>query len=352
MPRAPRLHGIGRAPACRRTPACFLRLDFGILHLMNRGTGSLALALLPLLILAVSACGGGSDDLAFGLKSDVVASGDRPYVMAFAPDGRLFYGEQYSGAIRVVGADGIAQADPFAQLQVQTYIDLDWGLTGIALDPDFQTNHYVYAFYTEPVDPSMPTGRPKLVRFTDQNGRGDAETVISDNFPVTSPQHQGYNANGRLHFGPDGFLYLSIGDYDTPDPVQDLSEPIGKLLRVKKEDGSAAPGNPYLENPAADPRIFAIGFREPFDLALQLRGAEHHYRRGQLRLAQRRRVPLRRLLRRRRRPGHLPLRPRGQATRRLPVVRGSVRPRLRPGRQVPRPGPVPDGLRVSALHRR
>ncbi len=236
---------------------------------MNRGTGSLALALLPLLILAVSACGGGSDDLAFGLKSDVVASGDRPYVMAFAPDGRLFYGEQYSGAIRVVGADGIAQADPFAQLQVQTYIDLDWGLTGIALDPDFQTNHYVYAFYTEPVDPSMPTGRPKLVRFTDQNGRGDAETVISDNFPVTSPQHQGYNANGRLHFGPDGFLYLSIGDYDTPDPVQDLSEPIGKLLRVKKEDGSAAPGNPYLENPAADPRIFAIGFREPFDLAFQ-----------------------------------------------------------------------------------
>lgn len=236
---------------------------------MNRRTGSLALALLPLLILAVSACGGGGDELPFGLKSEVVASGDRPYVMAFAPDGRLFYGEQYGGVIRIVGADGVPQADPFAQVQVQNYVDLDWGLTGIAIDPDFQANHYVYVFYTEPVDPAIPTGRPKLVRFTDQNGHGVGETVISDKFPVTSPQHQGYNANGRIHFGPDGFLYLSIGDYDTPDQVQDLSQPIGKLLRVKKEDGSAAPGNPYLNNTGADPRVFASGFREPFDFAFE-----------------------------------------------------------------------------------
>ncbi len=231
---------------------------------MDRWTGCLALALFPFLILAASACGG-SDELPFGLKTETVASGDRPYVTAFAPDGRLFYGEQYTGVIRIVATDGV----PFAQVQVANWLDLDWGLTGIAFDPDYQINHYVYVFYTEPVDPSVPTGRPKLVRFTDQNGHGADETVISDKFAVTSPQHQGYNANSRIHFGPDGFLYLSIGDYDTSDQAQDLSKPIGKLLRVTKEDGSAAPGNPYLNNPAADPRVFAVGFRDTFDFAFQ-----------------------------------------------------------------------------------
>ncbi len=62
-------------------------------------------------------------------------------------------------------------------------------------------------------------------------------------------------------------MYLSLGDYDTPQLVQDLSAPEGKMLRVDKEDGSPAVDNPFADDPEADPRIFAYGFREAFDFA-------------------------------------------------------------------------------------
>ena len=112
-----------------------------------------------------------------------------------------------------------------------------------------------------------PQGQPVLVRFTDANGKGEDETVISKDFPVTSKAHPGYNAQGNIHFGPDKMLYLSIGDYDDPRLVQDLSTPVGKLLRIDPATGKAPPDNPPTGNAAADPRIYAYGFREPFDFA-------------------------------------------------------------------------------------
>ena len=103
--------------------------------------------------------------------------------MAFAPDGRLFFAEQYTGNIRVIGAEGSLLPEPFAHFEIAHWLDylfLDWGLTGLALDPDFETNGYVYAFYSEPVnaDPSRPTAKPKLVRLTDSDNRGEDVTTI------------------------------------------------------------------------------------------------------------------------------------------------------------------------------
>ena len=203
------------------------------------------------------------------MKSEPVTAADRAAAMAFAPDGRLFYGEQFTGAIRVVTAEGELLEAPFAQVEVATYADLDWGLTGLALDPDFETNHYVYAFLTKPIEPETPVARPVVVRFTDRNNEGMDPEVIIDDLPETLPAVPGFNANGNIHFGPDGFLYVSLGDYDTPPLVQDLSTPVGALLRIDKEDGSPAPQNPLVDDPEADPRIFAYGFREPFDFAFQ-----------------------------------------------------------------------------------
>lgn len=249
---------------------------------------------LPLLLL-VAACGG--DDTGgpggsgtptpapivynFGLNSElVVGDGDANNVsaVAFAPDGRIFYAEQFTGegadsfgVVRVIGADGVLQNEPFATISVANYLGLDWGLTGLALDPDFETNGYVYTFHTAQAGDNI--GRPTLLRFTDDNGIGTEQTIISNDFPDTIAGFQGYNANGEIHFGPDGFLYASVGDYDQgtakpenggqPDLVG-LNTPVGKLLRLNKEDGSAAPDNPFLDNPDADPRVFAYGFREPF----------------------------------------------------------------------------------------
>lgn len=285
--------------------------------------GATALLLISLLVALVAACGGGDDEeqIPFGLQSEVVTGADHASDMVFAPDGRMFFAEQFTGAIRVVSPDGQLQQEPFAQVTVANWLNLDWGLTGLALDPGFQANHYVYAFYTSTagagatttdtpdlvsaippaadragtapqespaplpaggatLTPSpapsgetstpapqqqAPRGRPVLVRFTDVNGRGEDQTVISDDFPLTSSDHPGYNSQGNIHFGPDKMLYLSLGDYDDSALVQDLSTPVGKLLRIDPETGEAPPDNPLADNPDADPRIYAYGFREPFD---------------------------------------------------------------------------------------
>ena len=195
----------------------------------------------------------------------MVVEADHVAAMAFAPDGRLFYAEQFTGNIRVITAEGELLEEPFAQVELALYIE--WGLTGLALDPDFETNHYVYAFFTEPIDPETPVGRPLVVRYTDQNNQGRNRHVIIGDLPETFPAAPGFNANGSLHFGPDGFLYLSLGDYDTPGLVRNMSNPIGKMLRVNKEDGLPAEDNPFVNNPVVDQRIFARGFREPFDFA-------------------------------------------------------------------------------------
>ena len=290
--------------------------------------GVTAILVFPLLAALASACGGGDDEekIPFGLESEVVTSADHASDIAFAPDGRMFFAEQFTGTIKVVSADGQLQEAPFAQVTVANYLNLDWGLTGLALDPEFEANHYVYAFYTSlaqtaaapansgdqvsavppavdageavpqetpagpaplppagatltPTEPptaesptpqpqqAAPPGKPLLVRFTDVNGRGEDETVISDDFPVTSKDHPGYNGQGNIHFGPDGMLYLSLGNYDDDPLVQDLSNPVGKLLRIDPETGEAPPDNPLTDNPDADPRIYAYGFREPFDFA-------------------------------------------------------------------------------------
>jgi glucose/arabinose dehydrogenase len=98
--------------------------------------------------------------------------------------------------------------------------------------------------------------------------------VIIGDLPVVDGARP-FNANGSLHFGPDGFLYLTLGDYDKPlelgplgQPLpQDLASPIGKVLRVNKADGSGPADNPFVDQDGADSRIFAYGFREPFDFA-------------------------------------------------------------------------------------
>jgi glucose/arabinose dehydrogenase len=190
--------------------------------------------------------------------------------MVFTPDGRMFFTEQYDGTIRILLADGRLQTQPFAEIPVANHLNQDWGLTGLALDPDYENNSYVYAFYTAVVEAGV-TGQPTLVRFTDVDGTGTDMTVISDDFPLTADNHQGYNANGEIHFGPDGYLYLSLGDYDvfddSPETLTDLSTPIGKMLRISAEDGSAAPDNPFADQDGVDDRIYATGFREPFSFA-------------------------------------------------------------------------------------
>jgi glucose/arabinose dehydrogenase len=93
-------------------------------------------------------------------------------------------------------------------------------------------------------------------------------TVVSDDFPTTDPAKAGYNANGSIHFGPDDMLYAAVGDYDfgaSNGLVQDAGSPVGKLLRIDPDTGEGLPDNPFADTTGADDRVFALGFREPFD---------------------------------------------------------------------------------------
>jgi len=231
--------------------------------------------MLAVTIVAV-ACGGGDggkkeEPNPFGLRSEFFAPANNPDAIAFAPDGRLFIADHWAGTIRVAGQDGQLVADPWATVP-NIAANLYWGLTGLAIDPDFKTNGYVYAFYTELIEAgAQPIGKPVVVRFTEREGKGSDLQVIVSDLPPAGP----FNAIGSIHFGPDGFLYLTLGDYGNPEqpgPLgqqlpQDLGSPIGKVLRVNKEDGSAPADNPFVSQPGANPRIFAYGFREAFDFA-------------------------------------------------------------------------------------
>ena len=132
---------------------------------------TLSILTISLLSLAL-ACGDSGEENPFNVRSELVTIASNPIAMAFAPDGRLFYNEQYSGNVRIVTPDGELQEEPF--LQVEIFPQWEWGLIGLALDPEFEANHYVYVFFMEPVTQTEETSiaKPVVMRFTDLDGRG------------------------------------------------------------------------------------------------------------------------------------------------------------------------------------
>ena len=193
------------------------------------------------------------------VTSELVAQADFPVAMAFAPDGRLFYTEFFTGRIRVYEG---GQTTTFASVDI--FVGQECGLLGLAIDPDFTTNGYVYVFYIEPVGSRDDVGHPVVVRFTDVDGTGQEPTPLVTDLPNTNPLVCTH-VSGNLNFDPDGYLYFSIGEMEYKDPAQDLGSPLGKMHRINKEDGSAAPDNPFADDPDADPRVYAYGLRNTFD---------------------------------------------------------------------------------------
>ena len=231
------------------------------------------------LLLLVYACGGGGSSTPAsqattvipvpspfpGITSEVVVpNADHPDALAFAPDGRLFYAEQNTGAVRIVSAQG--QLLPAAFVQAQVAQGPGWGLLGLALDPAFASNHYVYLYFTKPT--SANKAQPVVVRYTEANNKGTSPTTIINNFPEATLYGE-YAVGGDLRFGPDGYLYITVGDHISTDLAQDLGSVRGKILRVDKADGSAPSDNPFVGLADADPRVFAYGFLDPHDMTFQ-----------------------------------------------------------------------------------
>ncbi|GIV61722.1 MAG: oxidoreductase [Rhodothermaceae bacterium] len=200
-----------------------------------------------------------------GFRVEVVAEGlHLPTSLAFAPDGsgRLFVNELQTGHIRVI-RDDVLLPEPFAEIATNVSggfpVAGENGLIGLAFDPAFEDNGYVYVTYA--VREADGTNRGAVARFRDDGGRGTDFTVLLDGIPA-APGHQIQS----LAFGPDGKLYVSVGDAYLQEAAQDTSALTGKILRLNP-DGSIPPDNPFPGQAA-----YAIGLRNSFDLAFDAAG--------------------------------------------------------------------------------
>jgi len=174
-----------------------------------------------------------------------------PTALAFAPDGRIFCAEK-DGKVKIV-KNGSVLGAPF--LQVSCDKQGEHGLVGIALDPEFSSNNYVYVFYT-----TSGTVKGRLSRFT-ANGdvaAGGSEIVLLETDQLYNTIHSG----GGIAFGPDGKLYLGIGNDNVNANSQNIHTLKGKVIRINK-DGSVPSGNPFSGSAAAS-RVWALGLRNPW----------------------------------------------------------------------------------------
>jgi glucose/arabinose dehydrogenase len=185
--------------------------------------------------------------------------------MEFAPDGRLFVNNQ-EGLVRIVKPGG--KLTTFLDLSAKINPTQERGLYEIAFDPAFSTNHFVYLHYTRQATATTPAHN-RVVRVT---ARGDKAVAGSEKLIFKLPnQRTARHHGGSLAFRKDGKLYVSVGDNEQATPAQSLKSTLGKILRINK-DGTIPTDNPFYKRTNGQSRaIWALGFRNPFKIAIQPR---------------------------------------------------------------------------------
>lgn len=217
------------------------------------------------------------------IRKVLLTSGlQNPLEMAVAPDKRIFIAEKVSGRIRIF--------DPASRQlteagRISVYSPAHEGLLGIALDPDFAANRFVYVYYTHATE-----ARHELARYTESAGQlPDASKVILLTVTGVRWNNQHHSA-GSLAFGPDGNLYLATGENVDPSVSQgyastneaarledtqatsaNTNDLNGKILRIRPQANgtySIPEGNLFPASAKTRGEIFAMGMRNPFRLAI------------------------------------------------------------------------------------
>ena len=180
-----------------------------------------------------------------GVKVETVAENlTVPWEIEFAPDGRIFFTER-TGHLRVI-QDGELLSEPIISLKVSR---TEGGLLGLALDPNFSENNFLYLYYSYFDGPDIYN---RVVRYTEFGNSLSEEKILLDKIPG-SQWHDG----GRIKFGPDGKLYIATGDAANWNLSQDLNSLAGKILRINSD------GTIPEDNPIENSEIYTFGHRNP-----------------------------------------------------------------------------------------
>ncbi|HEV7889739.1 MAG TPA: PQQ-dependent sugar dehydrogenase [Pyrinomonadaceae bacterium] len=219
------------------------------------------LARIALTLVLLSACAAATRaaSLPEGFTERRVAEGlTGATAMTFAPDGRLFVCQQ-DGRLRVV-KDGELLAEPFATFEVDSTGER--GLLGVAFDPDFASNGFVYVYYTVAETPRH--NRVSRISADGDRAVPDSEALV---YRLDDLSGATIHNGGAMHFGPDGKLYVAVGENAQGTVAQSLESDFGKILRLNP-DGSIPSDNPFAD-PSNGGRsaVWALGLRNPFTFA-------------------------------------------------------------------------------------
>lgn len=189
---------------------------------------------------------------ASAIEARRVAGGlDQPVAFTFGPGRQIWYVEKATGEIRIHDLD----TDDDELFATVSGVDGEGerGMLGIALHPQYPDQPFVYVYATRDVNGSI---RNQILRYEDVAGSGTSQQVI-----FTSPAGGPYHNGGRILFGPDGMLYVVVGDAHDASNAQDRSDnDLGKILRIEP-NGDIPGDNPF------DDRIWAYGIRNSFGFA-------------------------------------------------------------------------------------
>ena len=191
-------------------------------------------------------------------KRTVVTGLENPVTFTFAPDGRIFYGERFTGEIHIFDP-ATRQDDLFASFSVGQL--QEQGLLGVVLHPDYPAKPFVYVYLTRDLSGGAGTNvRNQILRIRDLGGTAGRTKILMEN--SVGPAHNG----GELAFGPDGMLYALIGEKTAPANAQDLSNVFGKVIRMTP-NGEIPADNPFVGRPGVNGYLYDYGHRNGFGLA-------------------------------------------------------------------------------------
>jgi aldose sugar dehydrogenase len=209
-----------------------------------------------------------------GRLVDVVKGLEHPWGLAFLPDGRMLVTER-PGRLRVAGRNG-ELSEPLAGVP-EVRAGGQGGLLDVALSPTFAQDRLVYLSFSEPGQGGAGTAvaRGRL----GERGLEDTRVIWRQQPKVGTAIHWG----SRLVFRPDGTLFVTLGDRNSREHVQDLATTIGKIVRINA-DGTVPRDNPFAGREGARPEIWSYGHRNAQSAALDARGGlwtvEHGARGG------------------------------------------------------------------------